>query len=137
MAVKHRGHLEPGQRIFQSTRSEKWKDLGRLAFHRGTDRRVVQQRDAMLHRQSGQRRLELERLLHRLVHEVLDDLLTPRPERASSESTAEAAYAGEADAMKFPGVAIEHVHADVAQHLRDVALLIRLEVVIPEHADHR
>ena len=89
----------------------------------------------MLGSQTRERRLELERFLDRLVHEVLDDLLAPRPERAAAESAAEAANAGEADAAKLPRVAVEHVDADVGEDPRDLAFLSGLEVVIPEHGD--
>ena len=69
----------------------------------------------MFDRQPRQRGLELQRLLHGLVHEVLDDLLAPRSERASAEATAEAAHPGKPDSMKLPRVAVEHVHADIRE----------------------
>ena len=97
----------------------------------------MHEHDAVIGLESRQRRLELQRFLYRLVHEVLDDLFAPRTERATPKATAESANSGEPDAAKFPRVSVQHVDADVSQDLTDVTLLTRLEVVIPQHADHR
>ena len=115
VAVKHRGHVEARQRILEAARAEKGKDLRRLAFDRVANRRVVHEHDALRDAQPRERGLELERFLHRLVDEVLDDLLAPRAQRAAAEPAAEAADAGEPDAAELPRVAVEHVHADVAR----------------------
>src|SRR5581483_6846790 len=114
----------------EPARSEKGEDLRRFALDRRADGRVVHEDDAVIDGEPRERRLELERLLHRLVHERLDDRLAPRAERAAPKAAAEAAHAGEAHAAKLPGVAVERVHADVAEHLANRVLLVRLEVVI-------
>ena len=81
-----------------------------------------------------QRGLELQRLVDRFVHELLDDVLAPRPERAPAEAAGETLDSGEADAMNLGGVAVEDDHPGVGQDLGDLVLLAGLEVVIAEHA---
>ena len=50
MAVKDRGHLEARQRILESARAEKRKDLRRLADDRVANRSVVHEDDALRER---------------------------------------------------------------------------------------
>ncbi len=63
--------------------------------------------------------------------------LAPRSQRAAAKAAAKPSHAGETNTAKFPRVTVEHVHADVSQDLDDLLFLIRLEVMIAEHADHR
>src|SRR5687768_13713357 len=137
VAVEHRGHRIPAERLLETAGSEIGKDLGRLAGHGPGDRRVVQHRDALRCPKASERGLELQRLVHRLVHEVLDDLLAPWPERAAAESAGEALHAGDADAENLVALAVEDLHADVPEDATDLILLARFEVVIPEDPDGR
>ena len=61
--------------------------------------------------QPRERRLELQRFVHRLVHELLDDRLAPRTERVTAEAAAESLDAGDADSLQLARVAVEHVEA--------------------------
>src|SRR5215212_4083798 len=99
VAVENGRHAVAVERLFQARRAEERRDLRRLAHHRGVDRRVVQHRDLLRRAQPGQGRLELQRLVDRLPHELFDDVLAPCSQRAASEAAAEALYPGEADAV--------------------------------------
>ena len=99
MAVEDRIHRVAGERLLQPARAQVRVDLLRLALDRGLDRRVVQQGHPLLGPQPGQRGLELERLVERLLHELLDDLLAPRPQRAPPESSGKPLHPREADAL--------------------------------------
>ena len=68
--------------------------------------------------QPRQRRLELQRLVDRLLDEVLDRLFAPRAERAAAEAAGKALDAGEADAVDFGRFAVEHRDAGVDEDLR-------------------
>src|SRR5207249_7391435 len=107
VAMEHERDGIPVDRLFQPARSQKRVDFQRLAVDGLLHRRVVQQRDELLRAQSRKRRLELQRLIDRLVHEVLDDRLTPWPERAFAKAAAEPLDAGDADAKHFTRVAVE------------------------------
>src|SRR5437879_3577918 len=104
MALKNGRDLKPRERILETARAEEREDLQRLALDRVANRRIVHEHDPLRRFQSRERGLELERFLDRLVHEVLDDLLTPRPERAAAEAAAESAHAGEPHVAEFPAV---------------------------------
>ena len=73
----------------------------------------------------------------RLVHELLDDRLAPRTERAPAEAAAEPLHAGDADALQLAGVAVEHDQPGVDEDLADLVGFARLEVVIAEHRRRR
>src|SRR5438445_3925700 len=85
--------------FLQPCGSEERDDFGRLAFNRCLDRRIVQDGDLLRRAQARQRRFQLERLFDRLVHEMLDDLLAPGAEGATSEAAAESLDPAEADAV--------------------------------------
>ena len=82
-------------------------------------------------------RLEFERFVHRLVHELLDDRLAPRPERAAAEAAGETFDAREPDALYFTGVAVEHADSVIDENLLDLAFGAGLEIVIPEDGHDR
>jgi hypothetical protein len=135
--VEGRGHLVPDERLLVAAAAEEREDLERLALDGVAHRRVVEHRDLLRRAEAGERGLELERLVERLLDERLDHGLAPRAERAAPEAAAEALHAGEADAVHHVRVAVEHRHADVAQgvghHLGRAALV----VVVAEHRDGR
>src|SRR5207247_7704121 len=120
------GHAGTVERLLEAARSQERKDLPRLAFHRRLDGRVVEDRDPLLRAQARQRRFELERLVHRVVHEAFDRVLAPGLERAASEAAAEALDAREADALDLDALAVEHLHASVAEDLLDLGLVAGL-----------
>ena len=93
----------------------------------------MQQRDDLCRAQPRQRRFELERLVDRFVHELLDDRLAPRREGVAPEPAAETLGAGDADAGELAGIAVEDDHPGVAQDLRDLSRLARFEIVVAEH----
>ena len=95
----------------------------------------MHQRDAVRRAQARQRRLQLERLIHRFMNELLDDRLAPRTERAATKSSAEPAHPGETHAVRLEGVAIENPHAGVGEDLHKLRHLAGLVVMISEHRD--
>src|SRR5262249_29708117 len=115
MAVEHDAHRISQERLLEAARSGEGEDLGRLAVARRLDRRVVQNRDTPGAPQAGEGRLELQRLVQGLAHELLEERLAPRLERVLSEPAAEPLGAGEADALDLAGVAVEQVHARLAE----------------------
>ena len=128
-------HAITVDRLLEAARSAEGIDVGRLAFHGAADRRVVHDGDPAPGPQARQRRLELHRLVHRLLHEHLDRTLAPRTERAASEPSGEPLDAREPDAADFGGLAIEHGDAGLGQNLADLVLPARFVVVIAEHGD--
>ena len=97
----------------------------------------MQQRDEVLGPQPGQRRLQLQRFVHRRVDELLDDGFSPRPQRTLAEAAAETLHAGDPDAVDFARIAVEHHDAGVDEDLADLVFLSRLVVVVAEHRDNR
>ena len=137
VAVDHERHRIASDRLLEAARSEERIDLERLAFDRLLNRRVVQQRDELRRAQPRERRFELQRFVDRLVHELLDDRLAPRAERALAEAAAESLDAGDADAVQLARVAVEHVEAGLGENLPHLVGLSRFEIVIAEHGGHR
>src|SRR5947207_4344018 len=133
VAVEDDVHRIPQQRFLEAARAEVRKDLRRLALHSCLDRRVVEDGHALCASEPGEGRLELERLVHRLSHESLDDFLTPGLERAYPEAAAEALDAGEADALDLARVTIEELHAGLSEDRLDLLRLTGFVVVIPEN----
>src|SRR6187455_1936346 len=86
---------------------------------------------------TSQRALQLERFVHRLAYEQLDDVLAPRTERTASEPTAETLHPGKPNAVHFRRVAVEDDDARVDEDLSDLVALPRLVVVVAEHRDAR
>src|SRR5215203_5350655 len=62
-------HLVARERLLEASAAEVREDLERLALHRRADRRVVEHRDLARRAQARERALELERLVHRFLHE--------------------------------------------------------------------
>ena len=137
VAVEHGAHRVAVQRVLESAGAEERIDLRRLAGDRAEDGRIVQHRHTVLRAQARERGFELERLVDRLVHEVLDAVLAPRRERARSEAAREALHAREADARHFLRVAVEQDHPDVDENLLHLVRITRFEVVVAEHGHHR
>ena len=137
VTVERSVHRVALERLLETTAAEKRIDLLRLARDGLADRCVVEKRDAAWSPEARERGLELQRLAERLLHEVLDHGLTPRAERAASESAAEALHPCEADVLEHPAVAVEDLHAGVAEDLRDLFVLPRLVVVVSENGEHR
>ena len=77
--------------------------------------------------------LEFERLVHRLVHELLDDRLAPGAEGARAESAAEPFDPRNADSSELDGVSVEHHHSRVGEDLADFDFLSRLDIVVAEY----
>src|SRR5688572_32943963 len=127
MAVEDRVAEIAVDRLFQAARAKERIDLGGLALDRLLDRRVVEHRDPRHPPQPGQRRLELQRLVHRLAHEVLDDLLAPGPERPLAEAAAKALEAREADSANFDRVPVQDLDTALGEDLLDLLVLAGLE----------
>ena len=90
MAVEDHVARVAVDRLLEAARAQEREDLRRLALDRLLDRRVVEHGDPGHPAQPRERRLELQRLVHRLVDEDLDDLLSPGAERPLAEAAAEA-----------------------------------------------
>ena len=93
----------------------------------------MQQGDQLRRPQPRQRRLELQRLVHRLVDELLDDRLAPRAERMTAEAAPEPFHARDADAVQFTSIAVEDRQAGGGQHVSHLRRLAGLEIVIAKH----
>ena len=135
VAVHDEGHRIPIERFLQTARSDERIDLERLALDRRLNRRVVQQRNPLRRAKARQRGFELQRLVDGLVHELLDDRLSPRSERTRPEPATETLDAGDADALQLAGVTVENGQAGIGQNPAHLILLARLEIVIAEHGD--
>jgi len=97
----------------------------------------VQERHEVGRAQPRQRGFELQRLVDGLAHELLDDRLAPRAERALAEAAAETFHAGDADAAQLARVAVEHRKAGVGENPTHLIGLPRLDVVVAEHGRGR
>src|SRR6185436_14598438 len=96
--VKDGGDGITSERFLETAASEERKDLRGLPFDGRLNRRIVQDRDAAIVPQPGERRLELQRFVHRFVDELLDDVFAPRSEGAAAEASGEPLHTGKADA---------------------------------------
>jgi hypothetical protein len=121
-----------GQRLLETAGPQVGIDLPRLALDGPLDRRVVHQHHPARGADPRERRLELQRLVQGLLHELLDHDLAPRAERAPAEPAGEALHAGESDAVRLVGTPVQHVHARVAQDPAQLRRLPGLVVVIAE-----
>src|SRR5262245_57618638 len=135
VAMEYRRDSQAIDWLLETARSQVGEDLPRFAFNGTADRRVVKDRNPLRRAQPRQRRFELQRFVHGLLHERLDRGLSPRAERAASEAAAEALHAGEADAPDFRRFPVEHGDAGIPKDLHDFTLLAALEVVIAQHGD--
>src|SRR4029077_21162542 len=90
-----------------------------------------------LRERKGKGRLELERLVDRLLDEELDRLLTPRPQRTAPETTGKPLDPGKPHAPYLRHFAIEHGDAGVRQDAPDFVLLAALVVVVAQHGYDR
>ena len=135
VAVKDGGHGVPAERLFETAATQIRIDLLRLAFHSPFDGRVVQQHDLLFRPKPRERRFELQRFVHGLVHEQFCDLLPPGPERSSPEPSHESLHAGKAYPFHLTRVTVEHEDTVVGQDVADFLLGSRLEVVIPQYSD--
>src|SRR5437667_9924101 len=124
-------------RLLQASGSKEGDDLRRLALDSGLDRRVVQDGDSLRRSQPGQRGLELERFFDGLMHESLDDVLSPGAQRSSPEAATESFHAPESDAVDLDRIAIQHGHTGIGQDLGDLVLFARFEVMVSKNADGR
>src|SRR5215475_10074746 len=86
VSVKHGVHAISVDRFLQSAGTEKREDLRRFSFHGASNRRVMQQGNALLRSQACQRRLEFQRLVHGFLHERLDRVLAPWSKRTAAEA---------------------------------------------------
>src|SRR6266487_3110445 len=96
------------ERLLETARAAERNDLRRLSLDRRLDGRVVKDRDLVCRPQPRQRGLELQRLLHRLMHERLDALFTPVTELTASKAADESFRAGETDVADFVRFAVEN-----------------------------
>src|SRR4051812_30997389 len=133
MAVHDERDRVAADRLLEAARSEKRIDLERLAFDRPLNRRVVQERHELRRAKTRESRLELQRLVDRLAHELLDDRLAPRAKRTLAEPAAESLRAGDPNSLQLAGIAVEHDDAGVGQDLAHLRLFSRLDVVVAEH----
>ena len=87
----------------------------------------------LLGAQPRERRFQLQRLVDRLLDELLDRRLAPGSERAPAEAAGEPLDAGEADPVHLDGVAVEHLMPASTRICADLVLLARLVVVVAQH----
>ncbi len=136
MAVQDQRHRITADRLFEPARTEERINFERLAIDRFLDRRIVQQGNQLCRAQPGERRFELQRLVHRFADELLDDGFAPRTERSLPEPAAEALHTGDADAAQLARIAVEDDNSGVGEDLADLIGLARFEIVIPQHRGH-
>jgi hypothetical protein len=135
VAVEDRGDGVAVQRLFEAAGAEEGHDLGRLSFHGGSNRAVMEHGHALDGAQARERALELDRLLGGLVDEVLEALLAPRLERSLAEAAHVAFDACKAHAVQLDAVAVENVDAGRREDLLYLLRAARLVVVVSEHSD--
>ena len=92
--------------LFQPARTDERINLGWFPFGRLLNGGVVQERDHRFGPQPCERRFELQCFVHRLVHELLDDVFTPRTERPRTEAAAESLDSRNTDAFDLTGIAV-------------------------------
>jgi signal transduction histidine kinase len=136
VAVDHESHRVAADWLLESARSQKWIYLERLALDGALNRRVVQQRHEVRRPEPRKRRLELQRLVHRLAHKLLDDRFAPRSKRSLTEPAAKAFRTRDADALQLAGVAVEHGDTRVRENLPDLPVFPRFDVVVAEDRGH-
>src|SRR5438094_161746 len=107
------------ERLLQPARSEKRVNLERLSLDGSLHRRIVHQRDQRARAQTRQRRFELERLVDRFAHELLDDRLAPRAEGVLAEAAAESLDAGDTDALHLARFPVENLETGVCENGAD------------------
>ena len=95
----------------------------------------MEHRDPPLGAESGQGRLELEGLVDRLLHELLDGRLAPGAQRPAAEAARESLRPGETDPQDLAGFAVEHGDARIGEDLPHLVLPSRLVVVVAQHGD--
>ena len=130
--MHHGGHAVAAERLLEAAAAKIRINLAGLAFHGAFDGRVVQQHHFSLRAQPRQRRLELQRFVHRFVHEHLGHLFAPGSEHTAAKTACKPFHAGETDAVHFARVAVEHLDAGVDQNLPDFLLGARFEIVVAE-----
>jgi hypothetical protein len=92
----------------------------------------VQQRHAALGTEPSERGLQLQRFSERLLHEPLDDILAPWPQRSSPEPSGESLHAGEPDSRDFTRFSIENADSGVTEDVSKLRRLAQLVIVISE-----
>src|SRR5205085_2726332 len=141
MAVEHHVGAVLGDRRRESIGAEHHVNALRLALDRRLDRRIVQQDDAKVAvddlLQPARDRLGLVRRLG--VHPA-QQRFTEIGEHGTWEAADEALRADDtelevADVARAPR-AVEHVHAGLRDHSRDLLWMPRVKVVVAEHREH-
>src|SRR5258705_13659833 len=117
VAVEDRTDAIAVDGFLETARPEIREDFRRFAFDGRAHRRVVHERDARLRAEPGERAFELERFVNGLLHERLDRVLAPRPERAAPEAAGKTLHAGKADPVHLGRLAIEDRYAGADQDL--------------------
>src|SRR5262245_2666402 len=130
MTVNHQRNRISIDRLFEPARPDEWKDFGRFTVRSVLHRRVVQQSDQMLGSQTGQGRLELQRLVDGSMDELFNNRLAPWAERALAESAAKPLYARDTNPADFHGVAVENHHTGVNENLPHFVLFPGFEIVV-------
>src|SRR5262249_14940726 len=130
VAVEHGRYAVALQWLGETAATQKGENLPRLAFDRVLDRRIVEDGDALGHAPTGQGRFQFHCLVHRFLHETLDDVFAPGAEGGPAETAGEALHTREADALDLAGVAVEHAHTGVEEDFPNLVLLTGLEIVI-------
>src|SRR5262245_61681774 len=120
VSVEDRAHAIAVNRFLKAARSKVRKDLGRLSFHRGPHRRVVQQRHAPRRPQPRQRRFKLQCFVDRFLYEQLGGSLTPRSKDTTPESSRESLDSREADALYFRRLAVQDRDTGIGKDLPDL-----------------
>src|SRR5918993_4736214 len=133
VAVEDHVHWVAAERLFQSAGTEIRIDLEGFTSDGGRNWRVVQQCHAPLGAELPQRGLELQCFIQGLAHELLDQCFAPGSERPSTKSPGKSLDPRKTDPEHLSRLAIEDVHARVAEDLGYLALLARLIIVIAQH----
>ena len=130
--VEHHGHGIAVERLLEAAGAQKRVNLERFALDGFLYGRIMQERHERARPQPCERRLELERFVHRLTHELLDYAFAPRRKRVLAEPTAEAFDPRHADAGKLACVALEHHETGVSHDRRDLFGVAGLKIVIAQ-----
>src|SRR3954449_1354114 len=96
----------------------------------------MKHRDAPLRAQRPQLIFEFTSLVHRLVDKRLGDGFAEGSELAPAIAAHETLYPGEADAVDFDRLLVEHGHPCTVEDLADLLRAAAFIIVVAEHAEH-
>jgi hypothetical protein len=119
VTVKDGVDPEAIDRFFQPGRAKEGENFRRLAFARCANRRIMQQDDAAIGLQLGERLFEPHGMINRFLHEFFHKRFAPRVEHPPAKPPAETAHTGKADAFNFCAISIENGDPGLFENISD------------------